>query len=127
MADVLFPNIQPIVGIEPLHLGVLLGLQSAGNEVETAADRHYWVNTQREIFVVYNSTGSAITLTFTTQPKRDGRVQSTAQSVFSIAAGVYTAFGPFPNEGWADASAQIYVVASAVGLRGVVLRLPAVA
>lgn len=123
MADVAFTNIVQLGSIEPAHLSLDLNLD-AGNLISFSADRSFWVSGGRDILVIFNTTGGSLNLTFTTQPKVDGRVQSTAQSVFAIAPGKYRSFGEFPLSGWADGSNQIFVQASATGLRGVILRLP---
>lgn len=124
MADVAFANAITLTGIEPLHLFPDLGLD-AGNLIAFSPDRSFWVSQGREVLIAFNTTGGSLNLTFVTVAKADGRVQSTAQSVFAVPAGKYRIFGDFPLNGWADpTSNQIIVQASATGLRGVVLRLP---
>lgn len=123
MADVDFTNVVSIAGHEPSFAFPDLALD-AGNLIAFSTDRSAWISSGKEVLIVFNTTGGALTLTVTNVAKADGRVLTTAQSVFSIPAGKYRAFGDFPLTGYADASGRIYVQASATGLRGVILRLP---
>ena len=77
-------------------------------------------NTGKEIILVRNDDAGAVTLTITgvvDEKNRTGDIDA-----YSIPAGEYAAFGPFPIQGWNDSNGKLNLTASDVDLKVAVLR-----
>ncbi len=98
--------------------------------VFTAAGADYaagmgFTHTGREIILVHNANVGTQKITVVSVPddkKRTGDITE-----YSMAAGEYAVFGPFPIEGWRQTSGLLHLLASATDVEVAVLRLPQVA
>jgi len=78
--------------------------------------------TGREIVIVRNTTGGALTCTFTSVKSGLGRTGDIA--AYSVGANEFAMFGPFELTGWIQTDGNLYFSGSAVGLEFAVIRLP---
>ena len=91
----------------------------------TLTDGDTFVCTGREILLVYNSSGGALTITVTSVSDEKGRAGDV--SAYSVGAGLYSAIpvGLTNSKGWKSTAGTIRITCSAVTLKVAVLRLPA--
>lgn len=81
--------------------------------------------TGREIVLLWNSGGSPYTVTFTSVAAANGRTGDITS--YSIGAGLYSQFGPFPLDGWLQSSdGTLRFTASNALVKYIVLRLPSI-
>jgi len=78
--------------------------------------------TGREIVLGRNTTGGALTATFTSVNDTFGRTGNIA--AYSVDANGFAMFGPFELTGWIQTDGNLYFSGSAVGLTFAVIRLP---
>lgn len=119
------PTVQAITDIKsPFAPQVALGFDFAF-AASTLTDGDTVQCTGREIILLFNSTGGALTVTVDSQPDEKGRSGNIA--AYSVAAGAYSALGVgLTNaQGWKAPAGTIKLTCSAVGLKIAVLRLPA--
>ena len=88
------------------------------------ADGFSFTNTGRELLLVRNDTGGALTITISSVAllpyNRTGDI-----TTYSVGAGEYAWFGPFKPEGWNQVgTALVYGAASGDDVFLVVMRLP---
>lgn len=79
--------------------------------------------TGRELLLVRNPTGGALTVTINSVA--DSRKRVGDITAYSIGAGEIAAFWPNRTEGWRQTDGKLYFAASAAGLEFAVVRLPA--
>lgn len=100
----------------------------AANDLDVATfnldntNGNVFVGTGRELLVIENPTGGAITVTLTSafdQAKRKGDI-----TTYSLGAGEYMTFWYGSLIGWDQGGGQIYIDCSATGLKGLLLRIP---
>jgi hypothetical protein len=73
-----------------------------------------------DLLIVYNTTDSPATITFTSQPDAQGRSGDIAS--YTVGAGVLSAFEYSQLVGWTDVNGYVYFLGSAVGLLVAVLK-----
>ncbi len=76
----------------------------------------------REIVLVQNTTGGALTCTFTSVASPLNRTGDI--TAYSVGANEFAMFGPFEITGWQQTDGKLYFSGSAVGLEFAVIRLP---
>ena len=86
------------------------------------ADGFQFVHTGREIILVRNGNVGAQTITINSVPNAKGR--SGTITAYSLGAGEYAAFPPFPVDGWRQSSGYLTGAMSAADVEIAVLRLP---
>ncbi len=79
--------------------------------------------TGREIVLVQNTTGGALTCTFTSTVDIFSRTGDI--TAYSVGANEFAMFGPFEQAGWIQTDGNLYFSGSAVGLEFAIIRLPA--
>jgi len=91
----------------------------------TLTDGDTFVCTGREILLVSNPTGGALTITITATDDETNRAESI--TAYSVGAGEYAAFGVgLTNaKGWKSSTGTIRITVSSASLLVAVLRLPA--
>lgn len=83
-----------------------------------------FVLTGRELLLLWNTTGGALTVTISSSndpQKRTGDI-----SAYSVPANAWAMFGPLPIVGWAQSDGTLLFTTSDAGLEAAVLRLPTV-
>lgn len=86
------------------------------------ADGAAFPHTGKEIILVRNDNVGAQTITISSvvdEKKRSGDI-----TTYSIGAGEYAAFGPFPVDGWRQADGDMNIEFSEADLYVAILRLP---
>lgn len=87
------------------------------------ADGAAFDHTGREIILVRNDNVGAQTLTIDSVADEKGRTGDI--TTYSVGAGEYAAFGPFPVAGWRQSDGDMNIVASAADVYLAIIRLPA--
>jgi hypothetical protein len=106
------------------HQGVTVSAGAADLAMEAADD----VNgndvdcTGKEILIVENTDSGAQTVTITAAPDEFGRTG--AITTYSLDAGDYAIFGPFPTSGWRQTDGKLYIDASDALVYLGILRTP---
>ena len=77
--------------------------------------------TGRELIIIQNSTGGALTVTFTSVP--DERNRSADITAYSVGIGLYSCFWVGNIAGWNNAG-QFFMTASASTLKYAIIRIP---
>lgn len=90
----------------------------------TLTDGDVFRCTGREILLVYNPSGGALTITITSVDDEYGRAEDI--TTYSVGAGEWSVFGVglTNQKGWKNASGNIRITGSSADLDAVVLRLP---
>jgi hypothetical protein len=86
------------------------------------ADKARFIHTGRELILVRNNNVGAKTVTIESvaDPKnRTGNI-----TTYSVGAGEYAVFGPFPVLGWRQTTGYLQLAASAADVMFAILRLP---
>lgn len=78
--------------------------------------------TGREMLLVQNTGGSAYTVTVTSVADDLGRTGDI--TTYSLAAGDFAVFGPFPMRGWRQSGSKLYFAGSNAAVKFVVLKVP---
>lgn len=86
------------------------------------ADGFRFQHTGKEILLVRNDNVGAQTVTINSVANQRGRTGTI--SAYSVGAGEYAAFPPFPVEGWRQSNGYLTGAASAADVQLAVLRLP---
>lgn len=86
------------------------------------ADGFGFAHTGKEIILVRNDNVGDQTVAIDSVANAKGREGDIP--AYTIEAGEYAAFGPFPVSGWRQANGQLYGAASAADVMLAVLRLP---
>ena len=115
MADIAVQNVIGKYPVTPLTAGAAAITFQA---MELAGDTYS--NTGKELVLLRNDDAGAVTITVTSQ--RDEKNRLGTISAYSIPAGEYAAFGPFPVSGWNDGNNKVNLLASDVDLKVAVLR-----
>lgn len=82
------------------------------------------VSTGRELLIVQSTDAGAQTVTINSAPDERGRTGDI--TAYSIPAGAFAVFGPFPTPGWKQSDGTLWFQASAVTLKFAVIQLPPV-
>jgi hypothetical protein len=89
------------------------------------ADKNYFVSSGRDLVVAHNTGAGARTITITSVADphygRTGDILT-----YSLGAGEYAVFGPFPLPGWQQSTGQVYLEASDPEVKFGVVALPAI-
>ncbi len=86
------------------------------------ADGFQFAHTGKEILLVRNDNAGAQTVTIDSVP--DAKNREGDITAYSVGAGEYAAFPPFPVEGWRQSNGMLKGAASAADVYLAVLRLP---
>jgi hypothetical protein len=86
------------------------------------ADGAGFALTGKEVLLARNPTGGALTVTISSVV--DPYIRTGDITTYSIGAGEYAVFPPFPKAGWAQADGKLYLAASAATVEFAVLKLP---
>ena len=92
-------------------------------EAGDAGDNNSFKSTGREIVLVRNDNAGAQTVTIHSmidERNREGDI-----TAYSIGAGEYAVFGPFPVAGWRQPDGTVHIDPSHADLKFAVLQLPA--
>lgn len=91
----------------------------------TATDFDEWICNGRDLLLVFNGSGGALTLTIHSVDDEKGRAENI--TTYSLADGDYAAFGIglTNSKGWQQTDRTIHIDGSAVGVTFAILRLPA--
>lgn len=87
-----------------------------------ATNFEQYASTGRELVFVYNSGAGARTITFTSAPDELGRTGDI--TTYSLAAGEYAVFGPFPVRGWRQSNGYMYLQGSHAEVKVGVVTIP---
>lgn len=114
-----------LTAISPVSINATIAADAA-DFAWTAADtsnQNAVVSTGRELVLVFNSGGSAYTVTITSVADELGRLGTI--TTYSVGAGEYAVFGPFPVKGWRQAAdLKLYLEASNAAVKFAVIKLP---
>lgn len=80
-------------------------------------------HTGRELILVNNTGASPYTVTVTSVADELGRTGD-KPSAYSMAAGDYSVFGPYPVRGWRQSTGKLHFSASNAAVKFVIIRLP---
>jgi hypothetical protein len=81
-----------------------------------------WVGTGRDLLVIQNPTGGAITVTLTSSA--DAAKRKADITTYSLGAGEFMSFWYGNLVGWDQGGGQLYLDCSATGLKGLIFRIP---
>ena len=96
--------------------GAYAGTSTAVTMVnEDTGDGLYFDLTGRELVIIHNPSGGALTWTATSVDDRYGRAENITTE--SIAAGAIRVFGPVELEGWQQTNGQFYFTASTTAVK----------
>lgn len=113
LTPVTFPNLNAAISANAADFTFVGG---------DAANGYEFTHTGREIVLVYNSDGSnPYTATIKSSADELGRTGDI--TTYSLAAGEYAAFGPFPVLGWRQTSGKMNLDASNNAIKFAILRL----
>lgn len=87
-----------------------------------AVNGHQVPSTGRELVLVKNEGVAAATVTIVSSPDERNRTGDIA--AYSVGAGEYAVFGPFPVPGWRQADGKLYIDVSSSDIKLAVIRLP---
>lgn len=107
-----------------LKLGALSA--NAADFTLTAADatnKEEVVHTGREILIAFNSGAGARTVTVTSVADDLGRTLD-VPNAYSIGAGEYAVFGPYPVKGWRQTNGKLYFEAEHAEVKWAVITIP---
>lgn len=114
--------------VSPLGPYPALPVAATGADfVFTAADAvngNSFASTGRELLLVNNSGASPYTVTVASVA--DGLKRSGDITAYSVAAGLFSMFGPFSQPGWQQTDGTVHVTASNAAIKFAVVRLPSV-
>ena len=82
-----------------------------------------FVFTGRELILINNTTGGALTITLTSAPDPQGRTEDIA--IYSVGAGLFSQFWAGSKIGWDQVGGKFFLEASAVGVEFAIVRIPA--
>ena len=115
---------QPIINPEGPFPGTVAPL--ALDFIFTAADSvnmDDFIFTGRELILINNTTGGALTITLTSAPDPQGR--SADIVAYSVGAGLFSMFWAGSKIGWDQVGGKFFLEASAVGVEFAIVRIPA--
>lgn len=87
-----------------------------------AANGNSCALTGRLFLFVYNSDASAQTITITSVADNLGRTGDI--SAYSVGAGEFALFGPFPNHGWRQTDGKLYFTVSDAAVKVAPVKVP---
>lgn len=82
-----------------------------------------FIFTGRELILINNTTGGALTITLTSAPDPQGR--SSDIVAYSVGAGLFSMFWAGSLIGWQQTDRKFHLEASAVGVEFAIVRIPA--
>lgn len=110
--------------INPVSINAAIAADSA-DFVWTAADvgnSNSCTLTGRELLLVNNTGGSPYTVTITSAADELGRTGDI--TTYSLAAGEFAVFGPFPMRGWRQTGGKLYFAGSNAAVKFAVIVIP---